>query len=145
MTFRSLARAVAMTAAATTAATATGLTAATPAGADSLSNSVSTAGASGIYRLDATCHFGPVHPDNFEDTMVVNGVATAPGAISTTVRCSWVDWFGNESEVASATANAPAAHAFADVPHWRGAVRFCVSAEATYGRVVVVVAPKVCA
>lgn len=144
MTFRSLARLAVVTAAATTA----GLVVAAPAGADvnSVSNNVSTSAGAGAARLDATCHFGPVVPDNFEDQMVVTGVATAPGAVSVTVRCTWEDWSGDESDVASATTSGPVAYVTDSVPHWRGAVRVCVSAEANFGRVAgTVYAPKVCA
>lgn len=121
---------------------------AVPAAAEpnSVSNVVSTAAAAGTARVDATCHFGPVVPDNFEDQMVVTGVATAPGAVSVTIRCTWEDWGGDESDVASATSTLPVAHVNDTVPHWRNAVRVCVSAEANFGRVSgTVVAPKVCA
>lgn len=138
MPLRTLARVAALTVA----------LAATPAGAEpnSLSNVVSTSAGSGTARLDATCHFGPVHPDNFEDQMVIVGVATAPGAISTTIRCTWEDFWGDESGGDQATASGPVAHVADNHPHWRSAVRVCVSAEATFGHAGGdLVAPKVCA
>ena len=121
---------------------------AAPAGAEpsSVSNVVSTAAGSGAARVDATCHFGPVHPDNFEDQMVITGVATAPGAVSTTIRCTWEDSYGDESGGDEATATSPVAHVADNHPHWRNAVRVCVSAEANFGRAFgTVVAPRVCA
>lgn len=118
-----------------------------PAAADpnSLSNLVSTAAGSGAARVDATCHFGPVHPDGFEDQMIITGVATAPGAVTTTVRCTLEDYWGDSGGV-EATAEGPVATVVDNVPHWRGAVRVCVSATADFGGTLggVVAAPKVC-
>lgn len=118
-----------------------------PAGADpsSVSNVVSTAAGSGAARLDATCHFGPVVPDNFEDQMVVTGVATAPGAVSTTVRCTFEDYWGDDGGP-EATADGSVATLSDTVPHWRSAVRVCVSAEADFGGTLggVLVAQRVC-
>lgn len=136
---------VAVTAALAAAAT---VAAASPAAAEptSLSNVVSTAAGNGLARVDATCHFGPVVPDNFEDQMVVTGVATAPGADSTTVRCWWTNYFGNESGHDAVTTDGPVSVSHDTSPHWRSAWRICVSASADFSTTlgVVVTAPAVC-
>lgn len=142
----SVATTVAATAALTVAATLAGATAA-HAEPNSLSNVVSTAAGNGAARVDATCHFGPVVPDNFEDQMAITGVATAPGADSTTVRCYWEDYWGDDSGHEAVTSAGPVA-AFTDPsPHWRSAWRVCVSASADFGSTfgTVVTAPAVCA
>lgn len=136
---------VAVTAALAAAAT---VAAATPATAEpnSLSNVVSTAAGNGAARVDATCHFGPVVPDNFEDQMVVTGVATAPGADSTTVRCYWTNYFGHDSGHEAVTTDGPASVFNDPSPGWRSAWRICVSASADFTTTlgVVVTAPAVC-
>ena len=121
---------------------------AAPAAAEptSLSNAVSTAAGNGAARVDATCHFGPVVPDNFEDRMTIVGVATAPGAGSTTVRCFWTDYWGDDSAHEAVTSDGPVAVSYVASPHWRSAWRICVSAQADFGSSLgpVVVAPTVC-
>ncbi|HEX8002501.1 MAG TPA: hypothetical protein VF519_07385 [Mycobacteriales bacterium] len=140
---RTAARAAAVLAAAASALVAAGA----PAGAEpsTLSNVVSTAAANGAARVDATCHFGPVVPDNFEDQMVVTGVATAAGATSVTIACTWEDWWGDDSAHDPVTAAGPVVVLDDTRPHWRSAVRVCVSASAVFATGPVVVAPKVCA
>lgn len=96
--------------------------------------SVSTAGASGVLRIDATCAFGlvlPGRPNSFQ----VAGVATAPGALSTTVSC-------HSRSTTSATAPGPAV-AFTGRELDESVGDYCVSASATFATGTVT-APLVC-
>lgn len=133
------------TVAATTAVTVAALVAPASADVSSVTNLVSTAGGNGAARLDATCHFGPVVPDNFEDQMYVTGVATAAGADSVTIRCSWETW-GGGSAVFEQSSAGPVAVLSDHSNGWRSALRVCVSATADFGSTlgVVVTAPTVC-
>lgn len=83
---------------------------------------VSTAGGSGAFRVDATCAFGLVLPGR-PNSVQVTGVATAPGALSTTVRC-------HASRTVSATMPGPTATLTAR-QLWEIDM-LCVSAEATF-------------
>ena len=94
---------------------------------------VSTAGGSGVFVVDATCAFGLVLPGRPNSFQVV-GVATAPGALSTTVRC-------HTSTTDSATLPGPVA-ALTARRLWE-VDQLCVSAEATFATGTVT-APATC-
>jgi hypothetical protein len=135
-----------------TVAAATAVTVATlavPAGAEpsSVSTVVSTAAANGLARVDATCHFGPVVPDNVEDQMVVTGVATAPGADTVSVRCWW-EMTSGDDVLFDRTYAGFAAAVVESRNGWRGIARVCVSATGYFPSAVGPVlldAPRVCA
>lgn len=96
--------------------------------------SVSTAGANGVLRVDATCAFGlvlPGRPNSFQ----VAGVATAPGALSTTVTCY-------ARTALAETAPGPAV-AFTERELDESIGDYCVSASATFVTGTVT-APLVC-
>ncbi|HEX8002500.1 MAG TPA: hypothetical protein VF519_07380 [Mycobacteriales bacterium] len=105
-----------------------------------------TGAASGSYRLDAACHFGPMEDTAVENRLYVTGAATAPGALSTTVRCVVESGNGVWRDVHGATLPGPAAAVSGRQYVWVATYdRVCVEAEADFGDGLVLVAPPTCA
>lgn len=84
---------------------------------------VSTAAGTGAFVVDATCVFGPEIVGE-PPQLYVTGTASAPGALSTTVRCHAYGTY-------SATLPGSAA-AFSQRTLWDSRTSLCVSAEATF-------------
>ena len=111
---------------------------ATPASAEPVTPygpwTVSTAGAAGPFTVDATCVFGPMVVGE-PPQLYATGVAVAPGAIGTTVRC-------HAGNVTAATTPGPVS-VVTRRGLWDSPGPLCVSAEATFVTGTAV-APEVC-
>lgn len=84
---------------------------------------VSTAAGTGAFRVDATCVFGPEIVGE-PPQLYVTGVATAPGALSTTIRC--------ESYGVGAATTPGSVSVVAQRVLWDSRGTLCVSAEARF-------------
>lgn len=140
------ARTAALTGAATAALTVAAIAVAPAASATAtpVGEAVTTVGTRGLWSVTGTCHFGPTTEYAIEKRLYVQGAATAPGGVATTVRCVVESGNGVWTDTYAATVAGPVAVTAGDDWLWTTADRLCAEASALFPDGTVVSAPRVC-